>query len=322
MRQGRCAAQKRTLGRRSYRISAHLPDLLEAALRGQAAITPLCTAEPAWTLRRAPLSISRRSPARTSFPRPRLPTSWASLAPRCTSSPAAAPCLPGASAGAGCSSAIASPRPSRRSTIRPPGARKPTGNRAKRYSIALLHPSTNPLQTRPTSTEAPRLQGFFGTGATGLEPATSGVTASAGMPVACGDRCWQRYESIRRAAGSRGSPPVPTESAPCPWRPSSPAGQLAPCGSCIHLDRSIPPAPQQPRSARTAGGGQSIIEDAIVSTPAGDRRTAIRTRAPSRVLIGATSTRYFRRIWPGASRLGTRELPGISGGRSSVGSPA
>jgi hypothetical protein len=43
------------------------------------------------------------------------------------------------------------------------------------------------------------------------------------------------------------------------------------------------------------------------------REAAIRTRPASRVLIGGTSMRYLRHIWPGASRPGTPEVPGISG---------
>jgi hypothetical protein len=82
--------------------------------------------------------------------------------------------------------------------------------------------------------------------------------------------------------------------------------------ACISAEASRPP-PQQPRSARTQAGRWPNRGKPSRRRGARDRRTAIRTQARSRVLIGATSMRYLRHIRLGAARPGTCEVPGISG---------
>jgi hypothetical protein len=129
---------------------------------------------------------SVRSPAATSFRPAKCPSCSGSRTRRSTTSRAAASYPHAALADVGCSSATGSPPLSRRSTSPARGAPRTTtsgGTTAirnsgspERYSEALLR---GPAERRRIESEAPKpthTQALQEAGATGLEPAASGVT--------------------------------------------------------------------------------------------------------------------------------------------------
>jgi hypothetical protein len=125
-------------------------------------------------------------PAATSFRPAKCPSCSGSRARRSTTSRAAASSQHAALGAVGCSSATASPPLSRRSTSPAPGvpATIPSGattairgsGSPERYSKALLRRAGRAATKRSEAPKPQPLQALQSAGATGLEPAASGVT--------------------------------------------------------------------------------------------------------------------------------------------------
>jgi hypothetical protein len=129
---------------------------------------------------------SARSPAATSFRPAKCPSCSGSRARRSTTSRAAASSQHAALGAVGCSSATASPPLSRRSTSPAPGVPATITSGAttairgsgspERYSKALLRRAGRAATKRSEAPKPQPLQALQSAGATGLEPAASGVT--------------------------------------------------------------------------------------------------------------------------------------------------
>jgi hypothetical protein len=141
---------------------------------------------------------SARSPVATSFRPAKCPSCSGSRARRSITSRAAASSRRGVSDDAGSFSATASPPRSRRWTNPAPGARRTMTSGAAtaigdsrspaRYSKALLRRAGRAATKRSEAPKPQRLQALQEAGATGLEPAASGVTDRLADPKARGIR--------------------------------------------------------------------------------------------------------------------------------------